>query len=143
MVVVANVTITLLLMRHGLSCSNVLSACAKDRDQIDTAFAHPSIFAAIDRELKPTRFARANGYGESKRLGDDCTLMLEDHDGVTTKVRLHDAYRDPALTDCGSAPRVPRGDAVLGSRRSDREREKIYKRESERENNGTKKARET
>ena len=94
------VTITLLLMRHGLSCSNVLDGCMTHIENVDQAF-QPHIFDAIDRELVDTPFDRAVGYGAAEIKGDDCTLVLERPDQTTAKVRLHDAYRDPKLTDCG------------------------------------------
>ena len=94
------VTITLLLMRHGLSCSNVLDGCMTHIENVDNAF-QPEVFDAIDRELINTPFERAVGYGAAEIKGDDCTLVLERPDQTTAKVRLHDAYRDPKLTDCG------------------------------------------
>ena len=94
------VTITLLLMRHGLSCSNVLDGCMTHIENVDNAF-QPEVFDAIDRELQNTPFDRAVGYGAAEVKGDDCTLVLERPDQTTAKVRLHDAYRDPKLTDCG------------------------------------------
>ena len=94
------VTITLLLMRHGLSCSNVLDGCMTHIENVDNAF-QPEVFDAIDRELENTPFDRAVGYGAAEVKGDDCTLVLERPDQTTAKVRLHDAYRDPKLTDCG------------------------------------------
>ena len=94
------VTITILLMRHGLSCSNVLDGCMTHIENVDQAF-QPHIFDAIDRELVDTPFDRAVGYGAAEIKGDDCTLVLERPDQTTAKVRLHDAYRDPKLTDCG------------------------------------------
>ena len=94
------VTVTLLLMRHGLSCSNVLDGCMTHIENVDQAF-QPHIFDAVDRELVDTPFDRAVGYGAADIKGDDCTLVLERPDQTTAKVRLHDAYRDPKLTDCG------------------------------------------
>ena len=87
-------------MRHGLSCSNVLDGCMTHIENVDQAF-QPHIFDAIDRELVDTPFDRAVGYGAAEVKGDDCTLVLEWPDQTTAKVRLHDAYRDPKLTDCG------------------------------------------
>ena len=54
------VTITLLLMRHGLSCSNVLDGCMTHIENVDNAF-QPEVFDAIDRELVDTPFDRAVG----------------------------------------------------------------------------------
>ena len=39
------VTITILLMRHGLSCSNVLDGCMTHIENVDQAF-QPHIFDA-------------------------------------------------------------------------------------------------
>ena len=47
------VTVTILLMRHGLSCSNVLDGCMTHIENVDQAF-QPHIFDAIDRELVDT-----------------------------------------------------------------------------------------
>ena len=52
------VTITIFLMRHGLSCSNVLDGCMTHIENVDQAF-QPHIFDAIDRELVDTPFDRA------------------------------------------------------------------------------------
>ena len=41
------VTITLLLMRHGLSCSNVLDGCMTHIENVDNAF-QPHIFDAVE-----------------------------------------------------------------------------------------------
>jgi len=94
------VTITILLMRHGLSCSNVLDGCTTRHMQVDNAF-QPETFDAIDRELMNTPFDRAVGYSAAEKRGADCDLVLERPDQTTARVRLHDAYRDPKLTDCG------------------------------------------
>ena len=69
-----NVTIALYLVRHGLSCANVLDGCTADLDQADRAFS-AAAFAAIDRELAPTRFARAAGYRAANADGGDCALV--------------------------------------------------------------------
>ena len=87
-------------MRHGLSCSNVLDGCMTHIENVDQAF-QPHIFDAVDRELVDTPFDRAVGCERGGNQGDDCTLVLERPDQTTAKVRLHDAYRDPKLTDCG------------------------------------------
>ena len=94
------VTITILLMRHGLSCSNVLDGCTTRHMQVDKAF-QPETFDAIDHELINTPFDRAVGYSAAEQRGGDCELVLERPDQTTARVRLHDAYRDPKLTDCG------------------------------------------
>ena len=49
-----------------------------------------------------TRLRPRGSHGAAEIKGDDCTLVLERPDQTTAKVRLHDAYRDPKLTDCGA-----------------------------------------
>ena len=110
----ANATvIAILWMRHGLSCANVLDGCSVDQAKVD-ALATPAFYDLLDAQLAASRHARRRvarrrGVG-ARRAGarPDCEIFL---DGGA-RARLHDLYRDPALTDCAVAASARAGAAL-------------------------------
>ena len=133
MVLVNGTIVTILWMRHGLSCANVLDGCSRDAAKIGAHMADGAVYDAIDGELAASAAAAAAGLRADRARGlaarrdkTDCALPLLD--GASPRpeaARLHDAYRDPALTDCAVATsalagaalraRVGAVDAVLSS----------------------------
>ena len=68
-------------------------------ENVDNAF-QPEVFDAIDRELVDALRPRGGlrrSRSERRRLHAGSGAAGQ----TTAKVRLHDAYRDPKLTDCG------------------------------------------
>ena len=117
--------ITLLWMRHGLSCANVLDWCSADFEKI-RALSTEALYDVVDGELEASfggfaadaKVDRSRGVEARLGSGKDCGLSLTKASRAPGKdfrrriARLHDAYRDPALTDCAVSTSAAAGAAL-------------------------------